>query len=137
MGQVAGLVAVEVPRAERVNRPALLVVDMQNDFVRAGAPQEVPDARRTFDAINQLIARFRDLGRPVIFTRFMAEEEPGLMWLWSRECQPDVRSCWKGQMRRYRDDPEERDGSGIVAELDWMSWDKCRCCPDRARTEDI
>ena len=28
-------------------RAALLVVDMQNDFVREGAPQEVPDARTT------------------------------------------------------------------------------------------
>ena len=34
-------------RADRATR-APLVVDMQNDFVRAGAPLEVPDARRRF-----------------------------------------------------------------------------------------
>ena len=32
---------------ERLRDPALLIVDMQNDFVRVGAPLEVPDARAT------------------------------------------------------------------------------------------
>ena len=39
------------PFALDPGRAALLVVDMQNDFVREGAPQEVPDARTTIPVI--------------------------------------------------------------------------------------
>ncbi|HKW92191.1 MAG TPA: hypothetical protein VJX92_09845 [Methylomirabilota bacterium] len=35
---------------ERLAHPALVVVDMQNDFVRVGAPLEVPEARMTIPA---------------------------------------------------------------------------------------
>ena len=41
---------------------ALLVVDLQNDFVREGAPQEVPDARATLPAVTAL-ARCLSRGR--------------------------------------------------------------------------
>ena len=34
---------------------ALVIVDMQNDFVRVGAPLEVPDARKTIGAHQQLL----------------------------------------------------------------------------------
>ncbi len=40
---------------ERWEHPALLVVDMQNDFVRTGAPLEVPDARATIAVQKTLI----------------------------------------------------------------------------------
>jgi nicotinamidase-related amidase len=111
------LVAAAVPPAERVSAPALLVVDMQNDFVREGAPLEVPDARRTIAPIRRLIARFRALGRPVVFTHFLARETEDLLWLWSPQCRPDVRCCWKGHRRGYRDDPALRDCTEIVTEL--------------------
>ncbi len=39
--------------------PALLIVDMQNDFVRRDAPLEVPDALGTVPAHLALIAAFR------------------------------------------------------------------------------
>src|SRR5439155_7924564 len=40
---------------DRVRHPALLVVDMQNDFVRVGAALEVADARATIPANKALI----------------------------------------------------------------------------------
>ncbi len=36
---------------DRFARPSLLVVDMQNDFVRVDAPLEVPEARAHAKAI--------------------------------------------------------------------------------------
>lgn len=96
-------IAAEVPPAERVRDPALVVVDMQNDFVREGAPLEVPDARATVAAHRRLIAAFRSRGRPVIFTRFLSRTQPNLLWLWSPECRPDMRCCWPGHERQYRD----------------------------------
>ncbi|MEI7969470.1 MAG: cysteine hydrolase [Betaproteobacteria bacterium] len=47
---------------------ALLVIDMERDFVDAGAVQETPGALAIVPAINRLIGWARDHGLPVIFT---------------------------------------------------------------------
>lgn len=67
---------------------ALVIVDMQNDFVRVGAPLEVPDARATIPAQRRLLDAFRAAGRPVVFTKFVAGPERTLMWNWSPVIAP-------------------------------------------------
>lgn len=109
--------AEHVPSNERLRDPALLVIDMQNDFVRSEAPLEVPDARTTIAPIRRLIDTFRARARPVVFTRFLSHEEPNLLWHWSPQCWPDVRSCWKGHQRSYADIQGERDCSDVIDEL--------------------
>lgn len=106
-----------VPPGERLRDPALLVIDMQNDFVRRDAPLEVPDARATIAPIRRLIYTFHMRGRPVIFTRFLAREEPNLLWHWSPQCWPDVKSCWKGHQRSYPDIAGTRDCTDVIDEL--------------------
>lgn len=96
---------------------ALVVVDMQNDFVRAGAPQEVPEARATIPRIQQLLGWFREAGQPVVFTKFIAGPRETLLWLWSPQCGPEQRSCWPGVRRTYRDCQGEREGPEIIDEL--------------------
>lgn len=96
---------------------ALVIVDMQNDFVRVGAPQEVPEARATIPRIQQLLGWFREARRPVVFTKFIAGPCETLVWLWSPECGPEQRSCWPGVRRKYRDCEEEREGPEIIDEL--------------------
>ncbi len=54
-----------------VANTALLVIDMENDFVAAGAVQETPGGREIILAINQLIAWARKRTIPVIFTHEM------------------------------------------------------------------
>lgn len=103
--------------ALRPRDQALLVVDMQNDFVRVGAPQEVPDARAIVPVIRSLIDVFRDGTRPVLYTRFLAGPERTLMWTWSPECADDVRSCWPGVSRTYGDVRGEREGAAVIDEL--------------------
>lgn len=107
----------DVPPSERLRDPALLVIDMQNDFVRVGAPLEVPDARETLASIRRLIDVFRTRRRPVVFTRFIARETPDLLWHWSPQCWPDVKSCWKGHQRSYPDIEGQRDCSAVIDEL--------------------
>ena len=51
-----------------VERCALLVIDMQNDFVREGAIMEVEQAKAQLPAIKQLIDTCRKLDVPVIYT---------------------------------------------------------------------
>ena len=96
---------------------ALLVVDMQNDFVRAGAPQEVPAARETLPRIARLLEAFRGSSAPVIYTKFITGPEETLMWRYSPECAPPLRSCWPGVIRTYEDADGELEGPAIVDEL--------------------
>ncbi len=86
--------------AERLSRPALVVVDMQNDFVRVGAPLEVTDARATIPAHRTLL-------------------DPGytLLWEWSPQCRPLTRCCWKGHRRFYPDVGKELDCTDIIQEI--------------------
>jgi nicotinamidase-related amidase len=105
------------PFALDPTRSALLVVDMQNDFVREGAPQEVPQARLVIGTIATLVAAFRGSGRPVVYTRFTAGPQRTLLWTWSPECGPELRSCWPGEVRRYRDREEPLEGHAVIPEL--------------------
>ena len=103
--------------AERLRRPALLIVDMQNDFVRPGAPLEVPDARATIEAHLHLIETFRKLMRPIVYTKFLSTPYRSLLWTWSKQCEPPTKCCWKGHMRRYGDFTEELECTEIIPEL--------------------
>jgi nicotinamidase-related amidase len=99
-------------------RAALVVVDLQNDFVRDGAPQEVPDARTMLGAVADLVGAARSAGVPVVFTRFCAGPLATPMLWWSPECGPEQRSCWPGEMRVYDDRPDALAGRDIVPELE-------------------
>lgn len=111
------MTAARVPVRDRVPDPALLIVDMQNDFVREGAPLEVPDARATLAAHRALIDTFRSLGRPVIYTRFLSRDRDNLLWLWSPECHPEMRCCWPGHLRSYRDRNAPQEAIAVIDEL--------------------
>ena len=54
--------------AFRRDRSALLVIDMQNDFVREGAIMHVKEAKNQIPKIRSLIDKCRGLGVPVIYT---------------------------------------------------------------------
>jgi len=99
------------------SRSALIVVDMQNDFVRVGAPLEVPDARATIAPIRSTIDLFRRLRRPIVFTRFIAGPKETLLWTWSPELRPPVSCCKPGFRRRYPDSARELDCVAVVDEL--------------------
>ncbi len=109
--------AADIEPVERIRKAALLVVDMQNDFVRRGAPLEVAEARSTIDPILRLAKHFRAIRRPVIYTRFLAVQSPSLMWLWSPQCGTEIKCCWEGESRRYEDAPHELDCVAVIDEL--------------------
>jgi nicotinamidase-related amidase len=111
-------IAADVPLSERVRNPALLIVDMQNDFVRAGAPLEVESSRATISAIRRLIDIFREQELPVVYTRFLTRQSPHLAWLWSPQCGPETKCCWEGHVRSYRDSNEELECTAVIAELE-------------------
>ena len=61
-------VKLEVPWEFERDRSTLIVIDMQNDFVREGAIMEVPEARRQIPRIKKLIDCCREMKVPVIYT---------------------------------------------------------------------
>jgi nicotinamidase-related amidase len=52
----------------KIEECALIVVDMQNDFVRPDAPLWIPEATRQVPTIKKLIQNCRELKVPVIYT---------------------------------------------------------------------
>ena len=96
---------------------ALIIVDMQNDFVRSGAPLEVHSALDTVPSQKALIETFRKKERPVIFTKFISRPHYYLLWEWSPQCKPPIKCCWKGHQRTYSDVQGSRDCTEIIDEL--------------------
>jgi nicotinamidase-related amidase len=96
---------------------ALVVVDLQNDFVRVGAPQEVPDARATLPHVAALIAACRAESIPVLYTRYTAGPNATHLAWFSPECGPETRSCWRGETRRYADREHALRGHDVVDEI--------------------
>ena len=50
-----------------MGKEAILVIDMLNDFVRKGAPLEVPDTRTIIPVVQREIEKARAAGNPVIY----------------------------------------------------------------------
>ena len=102
---------------QRLKNPALVVVDMQNDFCRVGAALEVPDARATIGAHQRLLEVFRRKRQPVVYTKFLTFQQPVLLWEWSPQALPDTKCCWKGHKRYYPDLGREVECTDVIEEL--------------------
>lgn len=102
---------------DRLAHPAVVVVDMQNDFVRVGAPLEVPESRPTIVVHQALLGACRERGIPIIYTKFVAGPQRTFIWEWSPQLAPPVCCCWKGFLRHYEDVGKELDGSDIIDEI--------------------
>ena len=67
------LLTPEIPVLDKLSinpsKSAVVVVDMQNDFVRKEGKLYVPNAESTISPIRQLIAKARDSGARVIYTQ--------------------------------------------------------------------
>ena len=102
---------------DRFVKPALLIVDMQNDFVRVGAPMEVPQARDTISQHQQLIQHFRKNSLPIVYTRFLAGSEPRLLWEFSQKLAPPILACHAGHKRFYSDIHKTLECIEVIDEL--------------------
>jgi nicotinamidase-related amidase len=102
---------------DRFAKPALLIVDMQNDFVRVGAPMEVPKARDTISQHQQLIQDFRKSRLPIIYTRFLAGPDRRLLWEFSPKLAPPILACHAGHKRFYDDVHKTLECIEIIDEL--------------------
>lgn len=76
----------EIPWTDGVELPAsraaVLVVDMQNDFVHERGALRVPDAAGTVEAIARLLGRARAAGVPVVYTQDWHEPDDPEFRIW-------------------------------------------------------
>lgn len=107
----------EIDKAGHWRNSALIIVDMQNDFVRVGAPLEVPTARDTIRTNQALIQAFRKRNLPIVYTKFISHPHYYLLWDWSPQCAPPTKCCWKGHERHYSDIGGRRQCAEIIDEL--------------------
>lgn len=97
----------ELPWSFEKDRAALLVIDMQKDFVDEGAIMEVAMARHRIPTMRRVIEKCRDAGVPVIYTRHVLSDRFDVSPL-ETAYQPKLRATG---MR------EDSDGIEIVPEL--------------------
>ena len=97
-------------------KAAILVIDLQNDFVRQGAPMEVVDARLSLLKVDQLITAARKKELPIIYTKFTTGPQKTLIWDWSPQIQ-EFGACKRGLKRTYADISGSRLCSEVVDEI--------------------
>jgi nicotinamidase-related amidase len=102
---------------DRWQNLALVIVDMQNDFVREGAPMEVPEARKTIPQHQLLVSFFRKAGWPIIYTRFLAGPGRTLVYEWSPQLEPPTLACQRGHLRYYADVDKALDCADVIEEI--------------------
>jgi len=74
---------------------AIIVVDMQNDFVDPKGALFVPDAPKTIPAISALIERARASGVPIFYTQDWHDEEDPEFEIWGRHA---VAGTWGAEI---------------------------------------
>ncbi len=112
-----------VPFTLRRDHAAVVVVDMQNDFVRQGAPMELPSCRAAIPNARRVIDAARSQGIPIVYLKFIAGPGETLIWTWSRKLVPEVKCCWRNHSRTYADIGGAAEVTDIVAELAPQSGD--------------
>ena len=98
------------------NKTALVIVDLQNDFVRKDAPLAVEEAYATIPANKKLIEYARKNNMPIVFTKFVSGKTPVHFWNWSPEIE-SKRLCARGYERYYSDIDKTQQCSDIIDEL--------------------
>jgi nicotinamidase-related amidase len=95
---------------------ALLVIDMLNDFVLAGAPLEVPDARGIVAAIAARISRAHEDGVPVIYVCDAHTDDDPEFEVWPRHAVRGSRGA------RVIDELAPRENDTVVAKTTYSAF---------------
>ena len=84
-------------------KSALLVIDMQNGFLEAGSPLEVPMAREQVPNLKKLISFCRSQNIPVIYTEFCVGPDFRYDFYWKMASQRGINleepecNFWEGK----------------------------------------
>lgn len=95
----------------------LVVVDMQNDFVRRSAPFYLKGCNDVIPKEKEVLQACRGVQMPAVFLKFTAGPKETLIWTWSKPIHSEEKACWKDCSRYYEDIQKEAEGHGIIEEL--------------------
>lgn len=89
-----------VPHRPTPDRTVLAVIDMQRVFGDEGSPWLAPRFAEVVPAVRRLVQAHRERGDDVVFTRFVAPEEPTGSWrpyydVWRFALQPPQAPLWQ------------------------------------------
>jgi ureidoacrylate peracid hydrolase len=107
----------EIPFTLDPKKTALIVVDMQNDFVRRDAPFFLQGCNEAIPNVREILQACRQKQLPVVFLKFTAGPEETLIWTWSKPLHPPDKACWKNHRRFYEEVQKEAEGHDIIEEL--------------------
>jgi nicotinamidase-related amidase len=65
---------------------AIIIVDMQNDFIKEGGNLVVPSANPTVEPISNLLKKCRDANMPVVYTQDTMYENDPEFDIWPKHC---------------------------------------------------
>ena len=101
-------------------KTALIVVDLQNEFVRDGGLIQVKDAKATLGTNKKLVDFFRKKGLPVVYTRMSLHEDWALPMRMIKFTEADRihgKALLPGHKRVFTDVGKELDVTDIVEEV--------------------
>ena len=107
----------QVPFTLDPQKAVLVVVDMQNDFVRKSAPFFLEGCNVAIPNVREVLHTCRGIEVPVVFLKFTAGPKETLIWTWSKPLHPEDKCCWKNHRRFYEDIQKEAEGHDIIEEL--------------------
>ena len=99
-----------------IPKTALVIVDMQNDFVREGGGMTVKDAKATIEPTKRLIEFARKNQMPVIFTKFLIGPCHTFLWDWSPQAESE-HNCLRGLEKYYPDIDKTVQCSDVIDEF--------------------
>ena len=101
-------------------KAALIVVDLQNEFVRDGGLIQVKDAKATLDTNKKLVEFFRKNGMPVVYTKMSLQYDWALPMKMIKITEPDRikgNALLPGHKRYFADVGRELDVTDIIEEV--------------------
>ena len=108
------------PFALQGGKTALIVVDLQNEFVRDGGLIQVKDAKATLDTNRKLIEFFHKNRMPVIYTKMSLHDDWALPMKMIRFSEPDRiqgKALLPGHGRLFTDVGKKLEVTDIVEEV--------------------
>lgn len=110
----------EKPFILKRGKTALIVVDLQNEFVRDGGLIQVKEAKATLDTNRKLIAFFRRNVMPVVYTRMSLHDDWALPMKMIRFTEPDRiqgKALLPGYKRYFPDVEKELEVADVIGEV--------------------
>jgi len=100
------------------SKTALIIVDMQNEFLREGGAVYIPNTKKSIENHQELIRTCRGRNIPVFYIKYITPPVPTIWREFANAfAEPPLKGCWKGFKRYFSDVDKELDVTDIIDEI--------------------